>query len=117
MTVQPIFDAGLQPERTALAWRRTALAVAVGSIVAFRVLPDAFQNLWWCVPGGGGVLCAGWMWWISHRRHRAFVRQIGVALGEPRTAGGAALAAVVTFLVVIGIVAVVAVVLGRQHNG
>lgn len=31
------WDAGLQPERTALAWQRTGLAVVAASLVAFRV--------------------------------------------------------------------------------
>ena len=63
------FDAGLQPERTALAWRRTALAVAVASLAALRILPEVL-GLWALIPA---ALCAGVSFvalLLTHRRYR-----------------------------------------------
>jgi putative membrane protein len=63
------FDAGLQPERTALAWRRTALALIVGALVGIRILP-AILGPWALVPAGGGLLLALLVLVQSHHRYR-----------------------------------------------
>lgn len=47
MTVEPgspvaIWDSGLQPERTALAWRRTSLSVAAGATLMLRMSVEFF---------------------------------------------------------------------------
>lgn len=63
------FDAGLQPERTALAWRRTALAVAVVSLAALRILPEVLGS-WALIPAalGAGVSFVALV--LTHRRYR-----------------------------------------------
>jgi len=64
------FDVGLQPERTALAWRRTTLAIAVGALVAIRVLPELL-GAWVLLPATGGLLAAFGAAVASHRRYGA----------------------------------------------
>lgn len=66
-----IADPGLQPERTELAWRRTALALAVGSLVAIKLLPDRLGSTLWVIPGILGLLTAGFLWVAVRRRTRA----------------------------------------------
>ena len=69
MTGQALFDPGLQPERTALAWRRTALTLAVGAIVSFRLLPPVL-GLWSIAVGVAGLLLSAATWILAGRRAR-----------------------------------------------
>ena len=62
-------DSGMQAERTALAWRRTALSVAVGSLIGLRVLPPQLG------PLGYAVAALGLVWSVdltltARRRYR-----------------------------------------------
>ncbi|MGM1060424.1 DUF202 domain-containing protein [Saccharothrix sp. Mg75] len=63
----PQRDPGLQPERTALAWRRTALALVAGSLVAVRLV-DPPVGPW---AGGAGLVATGLLWAAAERRGRA----------------------------------------------
>lgn len=65
-----VFDVGLQPERTALAWRRTGLALGVAALGALRVLPATFGP-WGFVPAVAGLLGAVAVVGAAHRRYRA----------------------------------------------
>lgn len=107
---QALFDPGLQPERTQLAWRRTALSVAVGSVVSLRVLPAVFHDPLWYLPGVSGVVFAAWMWEVSRRRYNAFALAHNET-GDPRPGGGVALLCVTLFVVAVGVCGILAIVL------
>ncbi|MFF4371009.1 DUF202 domain-containing protein [Streptomyces sp. NPDC001594] len=68
-------DAGLQPERTRLAWRRTTLACSVTAVLALR---QALHGTGSPVEVGGAALIA-LVWvaflWVAHRR----IRQLAAA--------------------------------------
>lgn len=67
------FDTGLQPERTALAWRRTALALVVGSLVCLRVLPPVLGG-WALIPALAGLSGAIAVFVASERRYASHHR-------------------------------------------
>lgn len=72
MSGRALFDPGLQPERTELAWRRTALAIGVGSLIALRMLPaiaPAPEQQIWLAPGIVGVAFAVLLWVRARPRH------------------------------------------------
>jgi len=112
----PLFDPGLQPERTALAWRRTALAIGVGSLIALRVLPEALGSLVWLTPAVLGLMFAGWLWWRADRRYRVTTQVLAADGDRAALPGGALLAVLLAFVVAAGLLAlgvVIAVALGR----
>lgn len=98
---------GLAQERTAFAWRRTALSVAVGSLLCLRVLPPQLG------PAGWALAVLGLCWsadlaWIGWRRQRG-----PAGAGQPDAAPppvGVDLVRTAAVTLVVGVVALVAAV-------
>jgi uncharacterized membrane protein YidH (DUF202 family) len=91
------FDTGLQPERTALAWRRTGLALTVGSLVAFRILPPVLGT-WTFAAAGVGFALSVSVLVIAHRRHVTVHRLLTSAETDRVLLPGGGLLALVTAL-------------------
>jgi hypothetical protein len=79
MTSRALFDPGLQPERTELAWRRTVLAIALGAVVSLRLLPPVL-GVWSIAFGFAGLALAAAIWTLAHRRTAGIRRAL---LGSP----------------------------------
>ncbi|SIT66593.1 DUF202 domain-containing protein [Microbacterium sp. RU33B] len=105
-----LFDPGLQPERTELAWRRTALALAVGSLVALRLLPEAFGSIVWSLGGVIGLIGSGALLAASRRRCRAIDETLRAQGDRARMPGGVLLLSLVVGVTVIALVGGVIVV-------
>lgn len=105
------FDPGLQPERTELAWRRTALAIGLGSLVTLRLLPAALGNAWWTLVGMLGLLIAVTLWFTGRRRMQ-FVNTVLARDGDRgRMPGAGPLAALALFVLATGALATAVVLL------
>ena len=77
-------DPGLQPERTALAWRRSTLALVVGGAVALRLLPPLLGP-WSLAIGAALLLAAGGIWAAAAVRVRRI--RSAVPAGVPLPGG------------------------------
>jgi uncharacterized membrane protein YidH (DUF202 family) len=76
------FDPGLQPERTALAWRRTALALVAGSLLGLRALPTLLGSAG-LVMAAAGVILALAVLATAHRRYRRVHRILTAGPADP----------------------------------
>jgi uncharacterized membrane protein YidH (DUF202 family) len=101
------FDPGLQPERTALAWRRAALSLAIGSLAAGRVL-EAVVDGAWLVAAIGTALGFGLL--LTARRRTALIDRALRADRDLRSGPGAGLLAVTTVVAaLVGVVGLIVV--------
>ena len=89
-----MLDHGRQAERTDLAWQRTVLALAVGFLVALRILPPLLGT-WGFVIGATGLLTAAGSWYPARRRARR-VAAVLESTAPPPGAGLLVLTALVT---------------------
>lgn len=85
------FDPGLQLERTALSWRRTALALTIGPLLAARVLaPDL--GVLSVLAAVGGVALGLYVTLASSARYRGMHRQLTGAVDQAPGPGATPLA-------------------------
>ena len=104
-----LFDPGLQPERTALAWRRTGLALLAGSLVAARVLPETLGP-WAALLGFSGVAAAGALSCAIQLRYRRHHRRLLTDGDLAPVAEGVLIAATASFVAVAAVVSIAVVV-------
>ena len=111
---------GLARERTALAWRRTALSVAVGSLLCLRVLPSQLGAMGW-VLSGLGLCWSADLALIGLRRYRGSGSSTGSSTGfaadrpppAPQVGGpdvGAAVVRTALITLIVGVAALAAAV-------
>lgn len=111
-----LFDPGLQLERTALAWRRTGLAVAVGAVAGARVLAPVLGAGAVVVAVLGLALAALFLLGSTRRGRRAQATLLAdgdLAAGP----GGRLMAAVCVACTAVGVAALVVVVTARVQLG
>ena len=108
MTVTTPFDAGLQPERTLLAWRRTCLSLALGIAVAVRFTASELGAVS-IVVGVVGLALVAAAWAAATQRYRRAHEALSSSL--PLDRGARTLASTAAVTIVLGLLGL-ALVLG-----
>ncbi len=75
----PARDPGLQPERTALAWRRTGLSLIAGALLIARLAMDTLGHSV-LVPAAVAVTLGLWVISVTVRKRRYAWHQAGAPL-------------------------------------
>ncbi len=104
------FDEGLQPERSALAWQRTALSIAVGSLIFGRILSTSL-GLWALLPMMVGLAMSVVLGIKAHGRYTHHHRTL--TSGNGYLADGRLHAALALFMISGGIFSLVMVLMWR----
>lgn len=110
------WDAGLQPERTALAWRRTALALVVAAVVSGRLLTVTF-GMGALVPSALGLVAASATLVLSQRRYRYVHEQLTASASYRIPLTDGRLIGLTALIIVVGACAGLAVVLVHSEVG
>jgi putative membrane protein len=69
------FDSGLQPERTALAWQRTGLSIALALLVGTRLVAH-LGAAWAPALAAAGIIVVTLLLAIGHRRYARLLRAL-----------------------------------------
>lgn len=89
-------DPGLQGERNALAWRRTALAVGVVGLAEARLVLEHIGALA-LVAVGVATGMSGWLYYLGSRRYRRTDRSMS---GQTPVPDGRPMAALAALMVI-----------------
>lgn len=112
-----LFDPGLQPERTELAWRRTSLALGAGSLVALRLLPVTFGHPAWAFGGIAGLAIAAAFWLAARRRYRGVNGVLSSEGDRGMLPGAVMIASLAALVVAVGLVSLAVVIVTARLSG